>query len=202
MCSTFREFDKVTIDDIDDATFRALKTKYTPLLHFGNFSLPKPRRLANELIWKWTEATGKYTGCPFWSKRAKALFDDHVPSDGGWPISQLSANRIWQKLNKKKTGGELRPKALRLTHEHVYPIKDIKNLFRGKHPPDREEIRELFDRQCVGCVVLESEHDRLNGHDANPWMRYADAKIMLADNPQWPKLQRNMIIEARILEQG
>jgi hypothetical protein len=65
-----------------------------------------------------------------------------------------------------------------------------------------EEIRGLFDRYCVGCVVLESEHDQLSGDgdDTNHWIRYAKAGIKLAHNPAWPDSQRKMIVEAGLLE--
>lgn len=194
--NAFPDFDQITVVDIDPNFYKALKDKYTPLLHYGSFHLPERRHLANELIWKWTEATGKYVGCQFWSENAKALFDSEVQSTNGWPITERLAKTIEKRLSAKSTDGKSRPSNARLTHEHVYPIKDMKTLLRSKDQPSLNDIRDLFDRQCQSCVVLESEHDRLRGDDANPWVRYASAGIVLADNPSWPHSQRQAIVEA------
>jgi hypothetical protein len=190
----------VTVTDLEPEIFKQLREKYRPLLHFGNFSLPAQRRLANELIWKWTEATGKYTGCQFWSARARALFDQEVRSSGGWPITSKIAKVIEKKLSAKTGDGKPKSSDARLTHEHVYPIKDLKILLRGKDGSTPESVRHLFDSLCVGCVVLESEHDRLSGHDQNPWLRYKNAGICLVDNPAWSDRQRSLILQAEILE--
>jgi hypothetical protein len=163
-----------------------MREKYRRILHYGVFSLPGKRAVANEVIWKWTEATGKYVGCQFWSIGAKSVFDQEVRSAGGWPITVRLARTLERKLSTKS-----RPNAIKLTHEHVYPIKDIKLLLASKNSPTREEIRELLERQCMSCVLLESEHDRSAGHDPNPWLRYTNAgNIRLADNPAWPDSQR------------
>jgi hypothetical protein len=68
--------------------------------------LPGKRTLANELIWKWTEATGKYTGCQFWSARTMSLFDREVQSAGGWPITERLAKMLEQKLSAKSADGK------------------------------------------------------------------------------------------------
>jgi hypothetical protein len=202
ICNAVSGFDRVNSNDVDDNFYNSLKEKYDSLLYYGSFNLriSSKRHLANELIWKWTEATGKYTGCQFWSKKAKALFDSQVLSAGGWPISRKLANTIGEKLGaKRRADGENRSTNIRLTHEHVYPIKDMKTLIRGMNRPGLTEIRELFDRQCVGCVVLESEHDRHCGDATNPWTRYAAGGVILADNPEWPVAQRDMLFKAGLL---
>jgi hypothetical protein len=196
MCNTYRDVERVTVAELDPDVYKALKEKYRQLLHFGNFGLPKPRTLANELIWKWTEATGKYVGCQFWSANAKKLFDREVESVGGWPITEKLARAIEKRLSAKSIDGKARPSNGKLTHEHVYPIKDLKKFLRANDQLSLNDIRELFDRQCVSCIVLESEHDRLRGDDLNPWVRYAKAEIMLADNPTWAETQRKAIADA------
>jgi hypothetical protein len=65
--------------------------------------------------------------------------------------------------------------------------------------PTREEIRNHLERQCVSCVLLEAEHDRSVGDDANPWLRYKRAGICLVANPAWLDSQRELIIEAGLL---
>jgi hypothetical protein len=195
MCNVFPGAERVTADHLDPDVYRALREKYRPLLHAccgrGSFNLPKPRTLADELIWKWTEATGKYVGCQFWSVSAKALFDFEVK---GWPITPKRARAIEKTLSAKD-----RPSNARLTHEHVYPRKELRKDLRMQKL-SRNEIRELFDRLCVSCVVLESEHDQLRGGDVkgdlNPWERYARANIVLAENPRWQPVQRNEIADA------
>jgi hypothetical protein len=122
-----RYFYRVTGGQIDAAICETLKAKYDSLLYFGTFNVTKSRPLANELIWKWTEATGKYVGCQFWSKSAKELFDGEVV---GWPISQKRAGSIERQLSTRSANGKNRPPHTKLTHEHVYPIKDMKNLLR------------------------------------------------------------------------
>jgi hypothetical protein len=182
----YPRFGTVTAADLDAEVYAEMREKYHRILHYGVFSLPGKRTLANELIWKWTEATGKYVGCQFWSIGAKSVFDQEVRSAGGWPITVRLARTLERKLSTKS-----RPNAIKLTHEHVYPIKDIKLLLASKNSPTREEIRELLERQCMSCVLLESEHDRSAGHDPNPWLRYTNAgNIRLADNPAWPDSQR------------
>jgi hypothetical protein len=198
--NSYAEFGKVTAADLDPPVYSRFREKYRPLLHFGNFSLPAKRALANELIWKWTEATGKYTGCQFWSVRAKSLFDRKVESAGGWPITGRFAKTLEQKLSAKSADGKPKLSEARLTHEHVYPIKDLKLLLGGKDGETPGGIRNLLDVRCVSCVVLESEHDRLSGHDLNPWFRYKDAGIRLVENPAWLDRQRSLILEAGLLK--
>jgi hypothetical protein len=188
-------FGSMTAADLDPEAYGAMRDKYRRILHYGVFSLPGKRAVANELIWKWTEATGKYVGCQFWSIGAKSVFDQEVQSAKGWPITVRLARMLERKLSKKS-----RPNAIKLTHEHVYPIKEIKLLLASKDNPTKEEIRELLERQCMSCVLLESEHDRSAGHDSNPWLRYKKVgDIRLANNPAWLESQRKAIIQAGLL---
>ena len=183
-------FGKIAADQLGVGEFQRLKEKFDPLLDFGTFNLPKKRDLAQELIWKATEATGKYTGCQFWSVRAKALFDQNA----GWPISLKTARALEKTLSLKT-----REKSVRLTHEHVYPIKDLK-LKLCKTDPTLERITPLFETHCLACVVLEEEHDREAGIHENPWTRYKNAGIQIADNPAWTARQRDLLQRAGVLD--
>ena len=95
--SAYPEFGKVTAADLDPNFYAGMREKYGRILYYGVFSLPGKRTLANELIWKWTEATGKYVGCQFWSIDAKAVFDREVESVGGWPLTISLARRLERK---------------------------------------------------------------------------------------------------------
>jgi hypothetical protein len=181
---------KITATELGPEVFRRLKEKFDPLLYFGTFNLPQKRDLVYELIWKTTEATGKYTGCQFWSVRAKALFDQHAD----WPISLKTAKAIEKTLSLKT-----RNKSDRLTHEHVYPIKDLK-LLLSKIDPTPKEISQLFETHCLGCVVVEEEHDREAGTYENPWTRYKLAGIQIARNPAWTARQRDLLEQAGVLD--
>jgi hypothetical protein len=190
----YANFDKIGAADLSPDDSARMRERYRRLLYYGAFSLPGKRAVVNELIWKWTEATGKYVGCEFWSLKAKELFDREVANYGGWPITARVAKILERELSKKA-----RPRDSRLTHEHVYPIKDMKRWLRDQVNPNRKEILIHFARQCIGCVVLESEHDRTGGNDENPWIRYKGAGITLAPNPALSDIQRASIVEAGLL---
>ena len=193
--SRYPDVGKISATDLSSDDLMRLSERYRRLLHYGHFSLSGKRKVANELIWKWTEASGKYVGCQFWSLKAKKLFDLEVADCGGWPITMKAARHLESKLSKKS-----RPKDSRLTHEHVYPIEDMKSWLRNQGKLNRDEIRNHFERQCVGCVVLESEHDRKHGDDQNPWLRYNIAGITLAQNSAWLDAQRVLIDEVGLIE--
>ena len=180
---------------LGDEVYGQLKKKYDPLLYCGYFSLGSGRTLLDGLNWKWTEATGKYIGCQFWSNGAKALFDDERNRYGKELYLKEDAWKIAACLSQR----DRLPKSSRITHEHVYPRKDFKRLPFHAPNQSRGAIRALFDRLCIGCVVLESEHPRKclgSANPENPWLRYAHAGIKLVDNPEWPPLQRQMIEDA------
>jgi hypothetical protein len=192
------QFKSINGNGLRDADFALMHERHRTLNHVGRFS--GSRTLSNELIWKWTEATGKYVGCQFWSIEAKSLFDAEVEVCGGWPITSKVKKTIEAKLQGKGPVPDRK-----LTHEHVYPIKDMKILLSNLESPDAARVLEHFDRQCVSCVVLESEHKKVmkaRGVDGNPWHRYRDAQILLAENPAWPQMQRALISAAGLVSQG
>jgi hypothetical protein len=183
------------MEDMGKEVYGELKETYKPLLYFGYFSLSSGRTHLDCLNWKWTEATGKYIGCPYWSQGAAALFDEARKNNR----KDLSLSDAWTIAKQLQSRG--RPDHSKITHEHVYPRKDFHRLPFNSLNQSKIAIRNLFDKLCVGCVVLESEHPRtrLGSADTeNPWMRYA-GKIKLIDNPQWPQPHREMIKEAGLI---
>lgn len=181
-------FAKIGASDLTSDEVARMGRRYRRLLHHGCFH--ENRGFANELIWKWTEATGKYLGCQFWSLNAKQLFDVEAAKCG--ELRTLAS--VEAELCRRH-----RPKDAKLTHEHVYPIKDMTLWLQDHKEADRYELRNYLDRLCIGCVVLESEHDRKPGTLPNPWLRYSEAGIRLAPNPAWPSAQTLLIEEARLL---
>jgi hypothetical protein len=165
-----------------------------------------PRNTLDELIWKRSEITGKFIGCPFWSVAAKALFEkERTKSMSGQSASLFDAERIAESLNKVKgTEGLERPHSARLMHEHVFPrdhlIRELQNLGTSAK---REPLEKLIERLAVGCVILKSEDSLLRQRDGdpkNPWQRYRTGKITLVDNPAWPAEHRKMIFDADLVD--
>jgi hypothetical protein len=74
LLSIYSDFGEITVADLDPDIYSEMRGRYRRLLHYGVFN-PGKRTVGNELIWKWTEATGEYVGCQFWSVEAKAVFD-------------------------------------------------------------------------------------------------------------------------------
>jgi hypothetical protein len=173
---------------LEPELYMQLKPTYTALLYHGSLNR---RELADELIWKWTEATGKYVGCPYWSVRAKSLFDE-VAATFKEKLSLTEAVKLADRLSAKGLES-------RIIHEHVYPRGDLRKLLRRPGA----NVRDLLERLGVSCVVLGSE-DRAIARggikcEENPWKRYTATEVKLVDNPEWPKEQRDMITDAGLL---
>jgi len=153
-----------------------------------------PKNTLDELLWKRSELTGKYIGCPYWSRAAKSLFDSELATLTSRSSASLyDAWRIADVLGKSD-----RPKSQRLTHEHVFPrnrlIRELQSLGTSAK---RDQIETLVERLSVGCVILESQHSLSpNGDLQNPWQRYRESNLALVDNPDWPSEHRKMIIAA------
>ncbi len=150
---------------IDDGT-RKLDHEYrrafTAMLYCDSFA-PRDRKsptgwsgtIADILAWKWSEATGKLIGCPFWSVAAKDLFDREKSKR---PVPWLEdAWRLAKRLNAKRLYGQPRDRTERLVHEHVFPKKFFcKHLLElQKGICDIDKLRGIFSRLAVACVVLE-----------------------------------------------
>jgi hypothetical protein len=128
------------------------------------------RELLGRNIWKFSEAYGKFSGCPFWSVKA---FDHFI---------------LMRNQNKTKAECEKN-----LRHEHVYPqillIKKLKNLKK----PSFKILENLFKEYAIAAVVTKEENDLLNKaklriltvSEENIWKRYnnKDVKIKIKNNP-------------------
>jgi hypothetical protein len=127
------------------------------------------RELLGRNIWKFSEAYGKFRGCPFWSVKA---FDHFVSM---------------KKQNKTKAEYEKN-----LRHEHVYPqillIKKLKDLKK----PSFKTLEDLFKKYAIAAVITKDENDLLNKaklrtltiSDENIWKRYnnKDVQIKIKNN--------------------
>jgi hypothetical protein len=186
-----------TKSTIIDGYFAKIRSRLLPLLYYGSFNLTKTRTLGYELTWKWTEATGKFVGCSYWSVQAKALFDREMRS------RHATLTDAWR-LSKDLQSGKGRHG---INHEHVFPIFNVRQILGNpsrfpKSTCDIPALKRFFERQVVGCVVLEGEHrevDGLPGTDDNPWLRYRHSSIKLVPNPAWSDLHARLIAGAGLL---
>ena len=172
-----------------------------PKLHYGTY----PQRSGEDsdasldaLHWKYSELTGQYCGCQFWSEGAKRLFEHKLLeyANARTPTSN-DARYVAAHLAKKTHGGQ------QLVHEHVFPRAEL----RKRLALDRDNLlaagclAATLERVAMGCVVLQCEHKLLKRNDCdydNPWRRYT-GKIKLAENQNWPAFQRELIVAAGLL---
>jgi hypothetical protein len=115
------------------------------------------RELCSLLLWKYSEASGKYQGCRYWSVGALASKKKH--------------GRIV--TSKLKYEGEA------LRHEHLYPrASQIAELFALSNP-SVEVVQGRLQELNIGVVVTEAEHRLLpkEGNAAKPWTRYELAGV-------------------------
>ena len=128
------------------------------------------REILGRCIWKYSEAFGKFKGCPFWSIEAYNFY-----------------------IDQKSKSTALIAKNLR--HEHTYPqILLIKKMWKLNNPT-KKIIRELFNQYAIATVVTKEENLKLNssavglGSDTisekNIWLRYNNDKITIKvmENP-------------------
>lgn len=178
------------------------KPEFKRHLIYGNYNLGGDKDVPTslrELIWKHSELTGKYCGCQYWSAKAKSLLEKELREhmNGAAPTLE-DAMQIVAALKK-----QTRDEVLKISHEHIYPIANLVDDLQHIDPvPSLEEIRAIIEKRAIGCVVLESEHRLLEpriGHPDNPWLRYQGI-VVLADNPNWPPFQRQLIEKAKLLE--
>ena len=128
------------------------------------------RELLGRTIWKYSEAYGKFKGCPFWSKKAYQFYNS---------LSSRSSIQISKNLR----------------HEHTYPQILLINKLRALHKPNYEMVYLLFKKYAIATVVTKEENDKLNSKevglrsdtpsDENIWLRYATPKlkILIQENP-------------------
>jgi hypothetical protein len=167
-------------------------------LYYGSYNLrgnKDVRATLNELIWKYSELTGKYCGCHYWSVKARSLFDKELLEymNGGKPTLE-DACRVSVCLRPKT-----RVKEKRIVHEHVFPRKQLVDLLLEMDVHSTFDcVKTIIEQLAMGCVVLESEHPKKTGDCNNPWLRYKD-NIMLVDNKNWSLSQRKLIEEAELV---
>ncbi len=148
------------------------------------------RELLGRNIWKYSEAFGKFKGCPFWSVNAYNQF------------------LLMKKQKKSKAECEKN-----LRHEHVYPqillIKKLKDLKK----PTLNVLEKLFQKYAIATVVTKDENNLLNKaglrtstiSDDNIWLRYnnKNVEIKIKHNPtnnEFFKYHLVKMKKARVLE--
>ena len=146
------------------------------------------RELLGRNIWKYSEAFGKFKGCPFWSVNAYNHF------------------LLMKKQKKSKAECEKN-----LRHEHVYPqillIKKLKELKK----PKLNVLEKLFKEYAIATVVTKDENNLLNKaglrtstiSDNNIWFRYKNVKIKVKLNPTNNEFYKNHLVkmkEADVIE--
>lgn len=115
------------------------------------------KELITALLWKHTEAHGKYKGCKFWSEGA---------------IESL------KKHNDKVVTSKAVDPTHALRHEHLFPRKQTIELLLAIEKPTLEAVNKLLANN-IGVVVTVEEDARLSkiGNQSTPWQRYIDAGI-------------------------
>ena len=147
------------------------------------------RELLGRNIWKYSEAFGKFKGCPFWSVNAYNQF------------------LLMKKEKKSKAECEKN-----LRHEHVYPqillIKKLKDLKK----PTFNVLEKLFKEYAIAAVVTKDENNLLNKaslrittiSDNNIWLRYnnKNVEIKIKHNPttnEFFKYHLSKMKEAKVI---
>ncbi len=173
----------------------AYRRQFTDNLYYDSLRL---RPISDELVWKWSEATGKYIGCPYWSAGAKALFDYELVRRQRSRTEIVRKIQAWE-LTETLQSPQQSPEK-QIIHEHVFPTASLRAILRYRGPGTRgvDELRCLFSHLAVGCVVTEEERRVLGdvGDLENPWRRYVRAGITLAHNPLWPEKHKGLIESA------
>lgn len=124
----------------------------------SNISYEKQfKELITTLLWKHTEAHGKYIGCKYWSEGALESLKKH----GGKVITSKTIDSTHA-----------------LRHEHLFPRKQSIELLLAIEEPTLEAVNKLLANN-IGVVVTVKEDARLSkvGNQYAPWQRYTDADI-------------------------
>jgi hypothetical protein len=119
------------------------------------------REACSLLLWKHSEAHGKYSGCRYWSNGAL-----RSPARAGPGKSD----------RRRHGGGAVR-------HEHLFPRAQLIRKLLGLGNPSPAEVAEMLERLNIGVVVTVEEHKSLppDGDEADPWERYRRARIEWTD---------------------
>ena len=144
------------------------------------------RELLGRNIWKYSEAFGKFQGCPFWSVKAYDMFFSLT-------VSELAKN---------------------LRHEHTFPQRLLIEKMKKLKNPSVNDIKKLFDMYAIATVVTKDENTLLNSKEVglrvstisenNIWLRYNNKKIkiMIKKNPlqnRFYDFHLNKMKEAKVL---
>jgi len=128
------------------------------------------KEILGRTIWKYSEAFGKFKGCPFWSVKAY----DFYTSQKSKPTTLIAKN---------------------LRHEHTFPQKLLVTKMWNLKTPSKKIIRELYDEYAIATVVTKEENLKLNStavglrsntiNESNIWLRYNNdrIKIKMMKNP-------------------
>jgi len=113
--------------------------------------------LIDVLLWKYTEAHGKYIGCKYWSAGA------------------LKSLQIYN--NKIVTSNRVDP-VYALRQEHIYPKNESIQRLLNLETPTIGLVNEIL-KLNIGVVVTVEENSRLSKHGNlnDPWQRYRDANV-------------------------
>lgn len=115
----------------------------------------------SQAAWAWTEMTGKYEGCPYWTDAAF-----------GWYCATRHA-----KFKRKF-----------LRHEHAVPKSAVIKMLTELRSPTVDDVRGICESFLIGVVVTKLEDDILNlqykstmpqdfydsssAEYRDPWLRY------------------------------
>jgi hypothetical protein len=180
---------KSTIDiTVNSLVYRKKVLKEYHRKDFGVFELIT-RELLGRNIWKYSEAYGKFKGCPFWSIEAINLFESSKNKSAG------------------KVGNNLR-------HEHTYPQILLINKLKNLEEINYSIVEQLFKKYAVATVVTKQENDTLNSKDVglrsstisdeNIWLRYNNKKFKIkiamndSKNPFF-EFHKNDMIKAKVI---
>ena len=187
--SSSKNWIKFTIDIALNILKHRIKTIKNYSKEEFNINEQITRELLGRNIWKYSEAFGKFKGCPFWSVNAYNQF------------------LLMKKEKKSKAECEKN-----LRHEHVYPqillIKKLKDLKK----PTFNVLEKLFKEYAIAAVVTKDENNLLNKaslrittiSDNNIWLRYNNKKveIKIKHNPttnEFFKYHLSKMKEAKVL---
>ena len=186
--SSSKNWIKFTIDIALNILKHRIKTIKNYSKEEFNINEQITRELLGRNIWKYSEAFGKFKGCPFWSVNAYNQF------------------LLMKKEKKSKAECEKN-----LRHEHVYPqillIKKLKELKK----PKLNVLEKLFKEYAIATVVTKDENNLLNKaglrtstiSDNNIWFRYKNVKIKVKLNPTNNEFYKNHLVkmkEADVIE--
>lgn len=187
--SSSKNWIKFTIDIALNILNHRIKTIKNFSKEEFNINEQITRELLGRNIWKYSEAFGKFKGCPFWSVNAYNQF------------------LLMKKEKKSKVECEKN-----LRHEHVYPqillIKKLKDLKK----PTFKILEKLFKEYAIAAVVTKDENNLLNKarlristiSDNNIWLRYNNKKveIKIKHNPttnEFFKYHLSKMKEAKVI---